>query len=77
MKKIIWFSAILLGASSLFSLLNPSLIAAEHAAPQIPGITAPDEKPQACVDCHKNYLVKFIRYQFLPIFSSDCQKTQR
>ncbi|HEY9841190.1 MAG: hypothetical protein ACAI44_39270 [Candidatus Sericytochromatia bacterium] len=56
MHKRTLIPALLLSFSALVSLAMPKS-AAEPAAtlPNIPGITAPDSKPNACVECHKHY----------------------
>ncbi|PIQ23311.1 hypothetical protein COW36_08185 [bacterium (Candidatus Blackallbacteria) CG17_big_fil_post_rev_8_21_14_2_50_48_46] len=58
MRKTLLFTVLAFGISGLVSLGMPKTLAAGHEEkplPQIPGITAPDQKPSACVDCHKNY----------------------
>lgn len=61
-------SSVILGASTLLTLLltayaHPSDAApapqAEQALPDIPGITSEDPKPHSCIDCHKNYPGQF------------------
>ena len=58
-KKFLFFIVITLLVSSHFQALGQEETKAEQKIPpmrKIPGITADDPYPQACVDCHINYV---------------------
>lgn len=68
MKNYLLLPAALITASLLYSLTisgtqaHPAHAAPAQAAPalpDLPGITTPDTRPRACVECHKNYPGKF------------------
>lgn len=73
-RKGVWIPAVIFGLASMLSVgvaeleahpadSGPATTQLAQAQPKtlpaIPGITAPDQKPNACVNCHKNYPGQF------------------
>jgi hypothetical protein len=64
MNKKSWLPTTLLGLSLMMTLAVSTswaegTPASQPPLPDVPGITTPDLKPNACVDCHKVYPGKF------------------